>query len=386
MSLVKSLPCGRSRKASSLKLTTKTLVLVVGVLHQRQRRGFHLGALVAHAAAVVDDQAHGNRHVFALETLDLLLHAVLENREGLLRQVGDQVAVLVHHRGVADHQARVRRGRRRRSSSGGASGRLDLLAVQRPTAAQSGRATAIAQKSFIGRSIIAQSPERPQRRQAARLNQLHLHVPVLPVVLLVLRRIAQDVLVAQFDSDFGGDIRQFVQVLHRVLAPAGLLGDFGQQRRPGSSPPASARAQPIGFVNSDRIDLDVRFLHQVLDFCLGVAAVVVAAVGDHQQRLARVLGLLHFVQAQVDGVQQRGPPLGLGEGQAVLDLLQVVGERLHQVGAVVELHQEELVLGIGGLEELRHRLPRFFQLVPHAAAAIENHAHRKRRVFAGKLR
>ena len=62
------------------------------------------------------------------------------------------------------------------------------------------------------------------------------------------------------------------------------------------------------------------------------------------------------------------------------------GERLDQLGRVVELHQEELVLGVGGLEELRHRLARFFQLAAHAAAAIEDHAHRKRRVLARKLR
>ena len=64
-------------------------------------------------------------------------------------------------------------------------------------------------------------------------------------------------------------------------------------------------------VDPDRIDLDVRFAHQVLDFALGVAAAVVAAVGDDQQRLARVVGLLHLVHGQVNAVQQRGAALGL---------------------------------------------------------------------------
>ena len=104
----------------------------------------------------------------------------------------------------------------------------------------------------------------------------------------------------------------------------------------------AARADRL--VNADRIDLDVRFPHQVLDFAFGVAAAVVAAVGNHQQRLARILGLLHFVQRQVNGIQQRRPAFGLGEGQPVLDLFQVRREGLDQFGAIVELHQEKLVL------------------------------------------
>ena len=51
------------------------------ILDQRQRRRFHLGALVAHAAAVVDDQPHRHRHILALEALDRLRDAVLVDRE-----------------------------------------------------------------------------------------------------------------------------------------------------------------------------------------------------------------------------------------------------------------------------------------------------------------
>ena len=57
-------------------------------------------------------------------------------------------------------------------------------------------------------------------------------------------------------------------------------------------------------------------------------------------------------------------PLDLREGQPVLDLFRVVRERHHQLRPVVELHQEELVLRIGGLEELGGRLARFLQLGP----------------------
>ena len=129
----------------------------------------------------------------------------------------------------------------------------------------------------------------------------------------------------------------------------------------------------------------VGFFHQVFDFSFGVAAIVVAAVGDDQQRFARVPGLLHLVKRQVDGVQQRGAAFGVGEGEPVLNLLEAGGERLDQLGGIVELHQKELVLGIGGLEELRHGLPGFVQFAPHAAAAIEHHPHGNGSVLAREL-
>src|SRR4029077_10312905 len=104
-----------------------------------------------------------------------------------------------------------------------------------------------------------------------------------------------------------------------------------------------------------------------------------------EERLTGVFGLFHLVQRQVDRVQKRGPALGLGEGQVVLDFLQVTGERLDQGSGIVELYQEELVLGIGELEELRHGLAGLIELAAHASAAIEDHAYRKRRVFAREL-
>ena len=131
--------------------------------------------------------------------------------------------------------------------------------------------------------------------------------------------------------------------------------------------------------------MDVRFPHQVLDFALRVAAAVVASVGDDEQRLARIVALLHLVQGHVDGVKQSGPALGLREGQAILDVLDVGCEILDQLGAVVELHQEEFVFRIGGLEKLGNGLAGLAQLVPHAAAGVKNQTDRKRRILAGKM-
>ena len=59
-------------------------------------------------------------------------------------------------------------------------------------------------------------------------------------------RVAEHVLVAQFHSDLGGDVRQLVQIFHRELPAAGLFRDLGQQARPGQLLPASGRASPTG--------------------------------------------------------------------------------------------------------------------------------------------
>jgi len=55
--------------------------------------------------------------------------------------------------------------------------------------------------------IIACSPECPERRQSPRLDNLHLHPPVLSVALLVPRRITQNILITKFNADLVGYVR-----------------------------------------------------------------------------------------------------------------------------------------------------------------------------------
>ncbi len=97
------------------------------------------------------------------------------------------------------------------------------------------------------------------------------------------------------------------------------------------------------------------------------------------------MSLLHLVQRHIDGVEQRGPALGLREGQPVLDLLQVGGEILDKLRTIVELHQKELIFRICRFEKHGDSLTRLGQLVSHAAAGVENQTNRKRRVLAGKM-
>ncbi len=62
-----------------------------------------------------------------------------------------------------------------------------------------------------------------------RRRQIHLYLPVSPIAVFTLRRIAQHVLIAQLIADAGADGAQIIELAHRVLAPAGLLSQIIQE-------------------------------------------------------------------------------------------------------------------------------------------------------------
>src|SRR5579863_5457108 len=152
-------------------------------------------------------------------------------------------------------------------------------------------------------SIIAKPPGCPKGRQAAWLHQFHLYTAIFAISVPIGGSVAENVLVAKLEADFGGYVWQLVQVLHRKLPSPRLFRDFGQQTRSRQL----FRRAPAGgdwLENSDRIDLDVGFAHAVLYFAFRVTAAVVAAVGNNEQGFTCVPGLFHGVQGQVNGVEQ----------------------------------------------------------------------------------
>jgi len=68
-----------------------------------------------------------------------------------------------------------------------------------------------------------------------------------------------------------------------------------------------------------------------------------------------------------------------------LNILYIRREVVDQLGTVVELHQEKFIVRIRCLEKFTDGLTGLGQLVPHAAAGVEDQADRKRRIFAGKM-
>ena len=98
--------------------------------------------------------------------------------------------------------------------------------------------------------------------------------------------VAKHILVAQLDADFRGYVRQLIRVINGKGPATSHIRDFGQQ--------GGTQALLLGagrlVEQADSVDLDVRLFDQGVDFALGVAAVVIAAIGDDEQGFAVIAG------------------------------------------------------------------------------------------------
>src|SRR5258707_3967830 len=137
-------------------------------------------------------------------------------------------------------------------------------------------------------------------------------------------------------------------------------------------------------VAADGVDKNVGLFDHGPDLTFGIAAMVVPAVGNNQQSLLRILGLAHLADSQVNRIQQRRAPLGNRIDEPALDVIHRTGEIGNLLRLIGEGNHEELVLRVGGLEELDNRLAGALDLAAHAAAHITDHADRNRSVFAGE--
>src|SRR6185437_10699051 len=72
---------GLIEKGDFVEVDDEILVVRVGRFHQSDGGRGDAGALVDHAAAVIHDDAHRNRDVFAMKFADRLEYAVFENLE-----------------------------------------------------------------------------------------------------------------------------------------------------------------------------------------------------------------------------------------------------------------------------------------------------------------
>src|SRR5690349_8770252 len=140
---------------------------------------------------------------------------------------------------------------------------------------------------LLRRRIVSKTIKRFQRRQAARLHKLHLDVTVLAIAHRVLRRVIEHILVAQLDADLGGDIGQLIDVLHVVTASSRQLSHFTEETRAGQLLGSSA-AGPDRFKDSDSVYLYIGFPNRILYLAFGVAAVVIASIGNDQDGFAGI--------------------------------------------------------------------------------------------------
>src|SRR3954471_3623383 len=135
-----------------------------------------------------------------------------------------------------------------------------------------------------------------QVRESFRRRQLDLDLPPLAILRRVLWTVAKHVLVAQFDADLGGHVAELARGIDGERSPAGDLGDLAQQL---GAKTLFLRAG-VRIEDADGVDLHVGFFHDALDLALGVAAAVVAAIGDDEQRLLAVVRVAHLVHAEIN--------------------------------------------------------------------------------------
>src|SRR5947208_15973051 len=95
---------------------------------------------------------------------------------------------------------------------------------------------------------------------------------------LITRPVSQNILVAQLHTDFCGNVRQLIYVLHGKRAAPRQFCHLRQQRRPME---LLKRSAPVlkWVEDSDGIELRVRFSIQSLAIFYVVTVSVVAAVG-----------------------------------------------------------------------------------------------------------
>src|SRR5271167_294211 len=87
-------------------------VLLVAGLNEREGRLVHARPLVAHAAAIVNHQAHADGNILALKGSEFLFHFIFEYPEAISGQTVGKLAAIVKHAGVKHHQADVDLDRR----------------------------------------------------------------------------------------------------------------------------------------------------------------------------------------------------------------------------------------------------------------------------------
>jgi hypothetical protein len=90
-----------------IKIDDEGLILRIAGFHESQGRGIYLGPLFAHAAAIVDHQAHAYGHVFLAENRDFLIDLVFQDVEIVLLQPWDELPAIVHDRDVQDNEIYV---------------------------------------------------------------------------------------------------------------------------------------------------------------------------------------------------------------------------------------------------------------------------------------
>jgi len=136
--------------------------------------------------------------------------------------------------------------------------------------------------------------------------------------------------------------------------------------------------------NADGIELRIGFFHEPLDIVLVVPTMIIASIGEDEQGTFSVVCTPHLAKAEIDSIEESGPPFGSSHHHAALEVFDAVGEGARELGPFIETNEEKFVLGISGLEELEGGLAGFVDLVGHTAAKVEDNTNGNGDIFRGE--
>src|SRR5215472_604770 len=209
--------------------------------------------------------------------------------------------------------------------------------------------------------------------------QLNFDFSPLPVAGVVARSVSQNILIAQLHADFCGNVGQVVGRGRRKRASSGHLRQLAEQSR---TIRFLNRATAIGVVKSNGVDLDVGFLDEIADVQLRVPTMIIAPIGYDEQSFLCVVCSLHLAQAEINSIEEGGHSARGREHQPILQVFHASGERADELCTIVEIHEEEFILRIGGAKELHGGHARFLDLVGHTAAHIEDNPNGNGNILA----
>ena len=86
-----------------IEVDDESLVLRIAGIHERKRRGIYLSALFAHAAAIVNDKAHGHGNIVTRENGNFCSTFVFENAKAALIEAGNKFTAAIRHSHVKNH-------------------------------------------------------------------------------------------------------------------------------------------------------------------------------------------------------------------------------------------------------------------------------------------
>src|SRR5690348_16701921 len=168
------------------------------------------------------------------------------------------------------------------------------------------------------RGVIAVFRIDTERRQPLWRTKRDFDFAPFAIMFVIAWPVTHHVLVSQFHADLGSNVRQFAGRSHVERPAAGGVRQIVQQRRAVA---LFGRWTTVGFVKADGVDLHVRFLHEAADVVLAVPAVIIASVGDDEQRFLSIVCPTHLAETEIHAVVKRRKTVRGRIHQAALNIV-----------------------------------------------------------------